>query len=245
MALLRVDEHHWASDVSDDIRSKTFASKRAAVSVQCPTDMHQTPDSRLEVEFTRALVKNLSVCSIGKMSKPVLAWLDLEMTGLDPDTCAIVQLAMILTDSELKEVAPPLDLTIWQPESVLGTMSPFVRSMHEKSGLLAGVRTSPVAVADAERAAVELLSRHAPFRTARLCGNSIGQDRRFLVKYMPLLDGYLHYRQIDVSSIKEVAGFWFGTQFEKPDNGKHTALHDVRQSIAELAYYRQNVFRQP
>ncbi len=177
------------------------------------------------------------------MERQVLAWLDLEMTGLDPETCAIVQLGLILTDSNLEELAPPLELTIWQPESVLGTMSPFVRSMHEKSGLLEQVRASQVSVADAEREALELVTKHAGYRAARLCGNSIGQDRRFLVKYMPVLEGYLHYRQVDVSSIKELAGWWFGTKFEKPDVGKHTALHDVQQSIAELRHYRTTVFR--
>jgi oligoribonuclease len=173
----------------------------------------------------------------------VLCWLDLEMTGLDPETCAIVQLAMVLTDANLNELAPPLELSIWQPESTLGTMSPFVRSMHEKSGLLAQIRASQVSVSEAEHEAVELLAKHAPYRTARLCGNSIGQDRRFLVKYMPVLEGYLHYRQIDVSTLKELAGWWYGVKFDKPDDGKHTALHDVQQSIAELKHYRKTVFR--
>jgi oligoribonuclease len=173
----------------------------------------------------------------------VLAWLDLEMTGLDPESCAIVQLGMILTGPDLEELAPPLELTIWQPDSVLAQMSPFVRAMHEKSGLFEQVRSSQVSLADAEREAMELLSQHAPYRAARLCGNSIGQDRRFLVKYMPTLDGYLHYRQVDVSSLKELAGWWYDSKFEKPDVGKHTALHDVQQSIAELKYYRQSIFR--
>ncbi|MBN1961070.1 MAG: oligoribonuclease [Deltaproteobacteria bacterium] len=179
------------------------------------------------------------------MKKSILAWLDLEMTGLCPENCVIVQLAMILTDTELKEIASPLEINIWQPESILAEMSPFVRNMHEKSGLLAAVRNSQVSVADAEKKALELLSKHAQFRTARLCGNSIWQDRRFLVNHMPLLEGYLHYRQIDVSSIKELAGFWLGTKYEKPEDGKHTALHDVRQSIAELNFYRQQVFVKP
>lgn len=173
----------------------------------------------------------------------VLCWLDLEMTGLDPEKCAIVQLAMVLTDASLKELAPPLELTIWQPESVLAEMTPFVRSMHEKSGLLAQIRASQVSLAEAEQDALELLSRHASYRTARLCGNSIGQDRRFLVKYMPAFEGYLHYRQVDISSIKELAGWWYGVKFDKPDLGKHTALHDVMQSLAELKHYQKTVFR--
>ncbi len=167
----------------------------------------------------------------------------MEMTGLDPDSCAIVQMAMILTNTELEELAPPLELTIWQPESVLASMTPFVRSMHEKSGLLQQVKNSKISVAEAEQEALELLSRHATYRTARLCGNSIGQDRRFLAKYMPVLEGYLHYRQLDVSTLKELASWWYGVKFDKPDEGKHTALHDIEQSIAELKHYRSKIFR--
>jgi len=174
---------------------------------------------------------------------PVLVWLDMEMTGLEPESCAIVQLGLVLTDTELRDLAPPLELTIWQPESVLGAMSPFVRAMHEKSGLLPQIRASQVSVADAERQALELLTKYAPYRTARLCGNSIGQDRRFMVKYMPGLEGYLHYRQVDVSTLKELAGYWYGVTYEKPEGGKHTALCDVRQSIEELRSYRETVFR--
>jgi oligoribonuclease len=173
----------------------------------------------------------------------VLCWLDLEMTGLDPETCAIVQLAMVLTDPKLKPLAPPLELTIWQPDSVLATMSPFVRAMHEKSGLLSQIRASQISLAEAEQEALGLLTRHAGYRSARLCGNSIGQDRRFLVKYMPAFDGYLHYRQIDVSTLKELASWWYGIKFDKPDTGKHTALHDVMQSLAELEHYQKNIFR--
>src|SRR6476659_2775460 len=132
--------------------------------------------------------------------------MDLEMTGLDPETCGIVQMAIILTDTHLNEVAPPLELTIWQPPAVLEAMSPFVRAMHQKSGLLPHIEKSEVSVEDAEHEAMRLIAPHAPYRTARLCGNSIGQDRRFLVKYMPRLEGYLHYRQIDVSTLKELGG---------------------------------------
>lgn len=177
------------------------------------------------------------------MSNPVIAWMDLEMTGLDPETCVIVQLAMIVTDAELNEIAPPLELTIWQPESALASMTPFVRAMHEKSGLLAQIRASEISVDEAEREVMEVLTRHAAYRTARLAGNSIGQDRRFLVKHMPVLEGYLHYRQIDVSTLKELALWWYGEKVEKPELGKHTALHDVRQSIAELAHYRRTILR--
>ena len=173
----------------------------------------------------------------------VLVWLDLEMTGLEPKDCAIVQMAIVLTDEQLVPLAAPLELTIWQPEAVLASMSPFVRAMHQRSGLLEKVRRSEVSVEDAEQEALHLITKHAPYRTARLCGNSIGQDRRFLYAYMPLLEGYLHYRQIDVSTLKELARAWHGIKFSKPDEGQHTALFDVQQSIAELKFYREHLFR--
>lgn len=172
-------------------------------------------------------------------AKPVLLWLDLEMTGLDPKNCAIVQMALIATDTDLNELAQPLELTIWQPDSVLERMSPFVRQMHEKSGLLAQIRQSEVSLEEAEQEALHYATRHAPYRTARLCGNSIGQDRRFLFEYMPSFESYLHYRQIDVSTLKELGVWWNNHTFSKPDGAQHTALFDVRQSIAELKYYRE------
>jgi oligoribonuclease len=175
-----------------------------------------------------------------------LVWMDLEMTGLDPDNCAIVQMAIILTDSELNELDDPLEITIWQPGSVLETMSPYVRAMHEKSGLLEQIRRSTVSVDVAEHRAMELVSHHCSYRTARLAGNSIQQDRRFLYKYMPRLEGYLHYRQIDVSTLKELAGYWYGLRHEKADDegAKHTALYDIRNSIAELKFYRERIFKE-
>lgn len=181
---------------------------------------------------------------LGRMEpaeEPLLVWMDLEMTGLDPGSCAIVQLAIILTDLQLNELAEPLDVVIWQPDSVLQSMSPFVRDMHERSGLLPKIRESKVSVADAERMALKLVSEFSRFGTARLCGNSIGQDRRFLFAHMPSLENYLHYRQIDVSTLKELAGWWHGLRFNKVDiaGEKHTALWDIRQSLAELRYYRE------
>lgn len=175
--------------------------------------------------------------------KDRLVWLDLEMTGLEPEQCAILQMAIVLTDRDLDPIDQPLDLTIWQPESTLETMTPFVRRMHEKSGLLEEVRKSEISLAEAEQRALELVTKHCTYRTARLCGNSISQDRRFLTKYMPTLEGYLHYRQVDVSTIKELAGWWYNEKFSKPDDGKHTALHDVKQSIEELRHYRRAIFR--
>lgn len=176
-----------------------------------------------------------------------LVWVDLEMTGLDPEVCAIVQMAMVITDWDLKPLAKPLELTIWQPDSVLERMVPYVRKMHERSGLLSQIRASDICVADAEKKMLKVLTSHVPMGVGRLSGNTIGQDRRFLRREMPTFDGYLHYRQIDVSSIKELAGFWYGKSYSKSggttEGKQHTALFDIEQSIAELAYYREHVFK--
>ena len=122
----------------------------------------------------------------------VLVWLDLEMTGLNPQSCVVVQAAMILTDPHLNELAEPLEITIWQPESALERMIPYVRTMHTKSGLLEQIRKSTVALQEAEDQCLEILSRHANYRTARLAGNSIGQDRRFLFEHWPTFERFLH-----------------------------------------------------
>jgi oligoribonuclease len=169
---------------------------------------------------------------------PTLVWIDLEMTGLDPETCNIVQLAMILTDTQLNRLTQPIEINIWQPESVLAAMTPFVRDMHEKTGLIAKVRASKVSLQEAERTVLEIISAHCAYRTPRLCGNSVWQDRRFLAKYMPLVESFFHYRQIDVSTIKEMMHWWKNIRYEKPEDAKHTALQDIQQSIEELKFYR-------
>lgn len=169
-------------------------------------------------------------------------WLDLEMTGLDDKTCTIIQMAMIITDPSLKEIAV-LEQTIWQPESALETMSPFVRTMHTDNGLLARVRASQTSLAEAEQRACELLLQHVPYRKGILAGNSIWQDRRFLLRYMPSFEQSLHYRQIDVSTIKVLAKNWYGSKGEPPSKASsHTALEDIRASIAELSWYRDHCF---
>lgn len=176
-------------------------------------------------------------------SDRVLVWVDLEMTGLDPETCRIVQMAMILTDTRLTELCDPFEMVVWQPESALESMTPFVRNMHAKSGLLDAVRASRNSSDECEREAMKLLTQYCGYRKGLLAGNSISQDRKFLERYMPSFAGYLHYRQVDVSTIKELAGAWYGVKFEKPDDGKHTALVDIRNSISELQYYRRHIFR--
>jgi oligoribonuclease len=169
-------------------------------------------------------------------------WVDLEMTGLDDKTCAVIQMAMIITDSALKEIAM-LEQTIWQPDSVLETMSPFVRNMHTENGLLAKVRASQTSLAEAEQRAQELLLQHVPYRKGILAGNSIWQDRRFMLRHMPHFEQCLHYRQIDVSTIKVLSKSWYGGKGDPPSKAStHTALEDIRASIHELAWYRDHVF---
>jgi oligoribonuclease len=174
---------------------------------------------------------------------PVFVWMDLEMTGLDPECCAIVELAIIVTGPDLSPVAE-LERVVWQPDEVLARMDPFVRDMHTRSGLLDRIRASRHSLADVEREALALVARHCGHREGILGGNSIHQDRRFLVKHMPQLEGWLHYRQVDVSSLKVLAGAWYPAlaRFEKGEP-THTALADVRASLAELAHYRATLLR--
>ncbi len=169
-------------------------------------------------------------------------WIDLEMTGLDDKTCHIIEMAIIITDGDLNELAR-YEQCIWQPEAALATMSPFVRKMHTDNGLLDKVRASTTSLAEAEQKAMELLLAHVPFRKGVLAGNSVWQDRRFLLRHMPLLESALHYRQIDVSTIKVLAKQWYGGKGEPPAKAsKHTALDDIRASIEELRWYREHVF---
>jgi oligoribonuclease len=172
-----------------------------------------------------------------------LVWLDLEMTGLDVDRDVILQSALIITDSDLQPLEQ-FTADIWQPESELSRMSPYVREMHEKTGLLERVRSSKTECRRAEQYMLEIVSGWCPYG-AVLCGNSIWQDRRFVDRYMPGLAAYLTYRLLDVSSVKILAKAWFGASavFDKPAAGEHDALVDIRNSIAELAHYRKTLFR--
>ena len=170
-------------------------------------------------------------------------WLDLEMTGLDDATCAILQIAMIITDHNFNVLAER-DIPVWQPESVLSSMIPIVRSMHTKNGLLDRVRTSEFSLSEAESELMTILSKHVEYKKGVLAGNSMYIDRRFLQKYMPSFEGYLHYRQIDVSSIKIISQAWYGQKAKPPKkNSSHTALQDIKDSIEELSFYKQNIFR--
>ena len=169
-------------------------------------------------------------------------WLDLEMTGLDDKTCHVIEMAMIITDGDLNELAL-LEQCIWQPDSALETMSPFVRQMHTDNGLLEKVRASKLSLADAEQKALEVLTAHVPYKKGVLAGNSIWQDRRFLLRHLPVFESFLHYRQIDVSTIKVLTRQWYGGKGDAPGKpSSHTALEDIRASVAELKWYRDHCF---
>lgn len=173
--------------------------------------------------------------------------MDLEMTGLDPATEVIVEIATLITDDELNVVAEGPDLVIFQPEALLVAMDPFVVQMHTSSGLLTAIRESTITLEQAGAQTLEFIKKHVPEpRTIPLCGNSIGTDRRFLAKYLPEIENYLHYRSVDVSTIKELVKRWYpGLEITRPTKaGAHRALDDVQESIRELRFYRENVFNE-
>ncbi|MCZ7530041.1 MAG: oligoribonuclease [Acidimicrobiia bacterium] len=175
-----------------------------------------------------------------------LVWLDLEMTGLDVERHVIVEVACVVTDNDLEVLDEGIDLVVHQPSEALGEMNDFVRAMHARSDLISAISASEISLPDAGVAALDYVKSHVSKpRTAPLCGNSIGTDRRFLDRYLPDLEEYLHYRSIDVSSIKELAGRWYPDAYSKrPDKAEgHRAMADILESIEELRYYRSTVFR--
>jgi oligoribonuclease len=177
---------------------------------------------------------------------PMLVWMDLEMTGLDPDRNAIVEIATLITDDELEIVAEGPDLVIAQPPEALAAMDDVVRDMHTRSGLLEAIAASTTTLDEAGQATLEFIKGHVPEpRSVPLCGNSIGTDRRFLAKHLPAIEDHLHYRSIDVSTIKELSRRWYpGAIAGAPSkSGGHRALDDIRESVAELRYWRSTVFR--
>ncbi|MGH9093150.1 MAG: oligoribonuclease, partial [Acidimicrobiales bacterium] len=178
----------------------------------------------------------------------MLAWMDLEMTGLDPARHAIVEIATLVTDDELQIVAEGPDLVVTATEAQLAEMDDVVRAMHTKSGLLDAIAASTLSLADAGQATLDFLRQHLPAsERVPLAGNSIGTDRRFLAVQLPELERFFHYRSVDVSTVKELARRWYpGTLSGAPaKHGAHRAMEDIRESVAELAYYRQAVFRPP
>ncbi len=173
---------------------------------------------------------------------PNLVWMDLEMSGLDPDKDTILEIASIVTDSELEIVAEGPVLAVHQPDTILEGMDDWNREHHGASGLTERVRASEIDLAEAERLTLGFVRNHTGERESPLCGNSIWQDRRFLARYMPKLEEFLHYRIVDVSTIKELARRWYPTQVPEKKNA-HLALDDVRESIDELRAYRRTIFR--
>jgi oligoribonuclease len=175
----------------------------------------------------------------------LLVWIDCEMTGLDLGKDKLIEVAALVTDPELNVLGEGIDLVIHADDAALDAMPPVVRDMHAKSGLTKEVRRSVITMAEAEEAVLAYIKEFVPNpRTAPLCGNSIATDRGFLARDMPALDAHLHYRMIDVSSIKELCRRWYPrVYFGQPAKGlSHRALADIRESIRELEYYRRTIF---
>jgi oligoribonuclease len=171
--------------------------------------------------------------------------MDLEMTGLDPAKHVIVEIATIVTDDELNIVAEGPDLVVHQSEEMLALMEPVVVEMHTKSGLLDQIRASTITLEDAGAQTLAFIKEWVPqARSVPLCGNSIGMDRRFLDAYLPEIEQYLHYRSVDVSSIKELVRRWYPSVLNqlRTKQGTHRALDDIRESVIELRHYREKVF---
>jgi len=173
-----------------------------------------------------------------------LVWLDMEMTGLDPDRDRIIEVAVVVTDAQLNTVAEAPVLAVHQADAVLDAMDNWNKSTHARTGLIDRVKASSLSEADAEDRLLAFLAQHIPGKTSPMCGNSICQDRRFLARHMPRLEGYFHYRNLDVSTLKELVRRW------KPEiakglvkRGKHEALVDIYESIEELKYYREHFLK--
>jgi oligoribonuclease len=169
--------------------------------------------------------------------------MDLEMSGLDPDQETILEIATIITDGELNILAEGPNIVVHQPDAVLDGMDEWCTQHHGVSGLTAKVRESTISMRQAEQQTLDFIKQYVPPRCSPLCGNSIHQDRRFLVRYMRELEGYVHYRNIDVSTIKELGRRWYPSIPAPIKEAEHLALADIRESINELAYYRDNFFR--
>jgi len=175
-----------------------------------------------------------------------LIWIDMEMTGLLPESDRIIEVAIVVTDANLNAIAEGPVLVVHQPDAVLDGMDAWNKSTHKKSGLIDRVKASTLTEAEVEARLTEFLQEHVPASTSPMCGNSICQDRRFMARSMPKLEAYFHYRNLDVSTLKELARRW------KPEimsgmkkHGKHEALADIYESIEELKYYREHLMNCP
>lgn len=177
------------------------------------------------------------------MNHDRLIWIDLEMTGLRPDSDRIIEIATVVTDAGLQILAEGPVLAVRQPEEALAAMDDWNQRQHSASGLLARVRASDVDCAEAERRTLAFLAAWVPAGSSPMCGNSICQDRRFLARYMPELERFFHYRNLDVSTVKELARRWApGVAEGFVKQGSHLALADIHESIRELAWYRRKLF---
>ena len=173
-----------------------------------------------------------------------LIWIDLEMTGLKPDTDRIIEMALVVTDGELATVAESPVWAVHQDDAALDAMDSWNKGTHGRSGLIERVRASAQSDADVEAAALAFLREYVPAKASPMCGNSICQDRRFLARWMPALEDHFHYRNLDVSTLKELARRWKPDLMKGiPKEGKHEALADVRESIAEMKFYRENFLK--
>ncbi|QDU84124.1 Oligoribonuclease [Planctomycetes bacterium Pla163] len=181
------------------------------------------------------------------VAKHPIVWMDLEMSGLDPEVERILEIAVIVTDSDLEIIAEGPELVVHQPDELLAAMDGWNTDHHGASGLTERVRASTISEADAEEQVLAFVREHCEARTAPLAGNSIWQDRRFLGRYMPRLEGYLHYRIVDVSTVKELAYRWRPEVMEHVPRKRelHRALEDIKESIEELRYYRSALFGRP
>lgn len=173
-----------------------------------------------------------------------LVWIDMEMTGLDPEKERIIELAAVVTEPDLTLVAEGPVLVVHQSDELLAAMDKWNQSTHGKSGLIDKVRASTLTESDAEEQMLEFLSRHVPAGKSPMCGNTIGQDRRFMVKYMPRLEAFFHYRNLDVSTLKELALRWKPSVYRSfVKQSRHEALADIYESIDELKHYREHIIR--
>jgi len=171
-----------------------------------------------------------------------LIWIDMEMTGLDPVTCYVLEIATVITDADLKVVAEGPQLIVHQPDEVLENMGEWCIEHHGESGLTEAVRNSKVSLAEAEAQTLEFVRQHTSEGLSPVCGNSVDLDCRFIQRHMPALDAFVHWQIIDVSTIKELAKRWYPDLEAPPKAGTHRALDDILESIAELRHYRERLF---
>jgi oligoribonuclease len=214
---------------------------------------HGNPDVTADATTTDATTADTAAATAQTADGPPagaaerLVWIDLEMTGLDTERHTIVEIAVLITDSALELVDDGIDLVIHASAAELDRMDDFVRTMHTKSGLLPQIEASTLSLEAAGAAVLEYLAARVPERAAPLCGNSIGVDRRFLDRYLPAVDQYVHYRSIDVSSLKELCRRWNpGVYKGRPAKKEsHRALDDIRESLEELRFYRDHFLQLP